>query len=312
MPDVSVIIISWNTKQHLLNCISSLANQSGIKEVIVVDNGSTDGSPEAVEKQFPQVKLIRNKENLGFAKANNIGMRASTGRYLCLINSDVIVQDGCIEKLIEFMDKNSSVGLAGPRVLNPDGSLQVSCRHFPSVRNNLCQALGLNYLFPKSAFFSEPLMKYWAHDAIRKVDVLSGCFWIVRRKALDIVGLLDEDFFIYGEDIDWCRRFHNAGWGVVFYPGAEAIHIGRASSSNAPVRFYLELQKADLRYWRKHHGRLGQLAYWMIILLRQSVRLPVYALIYIFRPGARSNAIFKLKRALTCIRWLFTCLGEKT
>jgi hypothetical protein len=305
MPEFSVVIVSWNTKQHLLNCISSLANQSGIKEVIVVDNGSTDGSPEAVEKQFPQVKLIRNKENLGFAKANNIGMRASTGRYLCLINSDVIVQNGCIEKLAEFMDANPSVGISGPKILNPDGSLRVSCRHFPSIWNNLCQVLGFNKLFPKSVFFSEPFMKYWAHDEMRKVDALSGCFWMVRRKALDEVGLLDEDFFFYGEDVDWCRRFHKAGWDVVFYPQAEIIHFGGASSKNAPIRFYLEMQKADLQYWRKHHGRLGQAAYWMIILLRQLVRLPVYILMYILQSDARSDAIFKLKRALICIGWMF-------
>lgn len=147
-------------------------------------------------------------------------------------------------------------------------------------------------------------MKYWAHAQIRKVDVLGGCFWMVRRKALDEVGLLDEDFFFYGEDIDWCRRFHDAGWDVVFYPASEAIHFGGASSSNAPVRFYLELQKADLHYWKKHYGWTGQSAYRMIILLRHLVRLPVYVLIYIFRPGARTNAIFKLKRALICIGWL--------
>lgn len=313
MPDVSVIIISWNTKQHLLNCLNSLSNSKGYtQEIIVVDNGSSDGSCEAVENQFPEVRLIRNKENLGFAKANNIGIRASTGRYVCLVNSDVIVLENCIKSLVEFMDRNPNAGMAGPRILNPDRTLQVSCRHFPSVWNNLCQALGLNRLFPKSPLFSDWFMDYWDHDSTRSVDVLSGCFWMVRRKTIDEVGLLDENFFFYGEDIDWCRRFHNDSWDVVFYPEAEAIHIGRASSSNAPVRFYIELQKADLRYWRKHHGRLGQSAYWMIILLRQSVRLPVYALIYIFRPGARTNAIFKLKRNMVCIRWLFTCLGEKT
>lgn len=304
--DVSIIILSWNTRQMLGQCIESIYKSINniTYEIIVVDNASSDGSTEFIEKKFPQVRLIKNKENLGFAKANNIGIRVSICRYVSLINSDVIVQDGCIEKLVEFMDKNPSAGLAGPRILNPNGSLQVSCRHFPSLWNNLCQVLGFNKLFPKSVFFSEPFMKYWSHDETRKIDALSGCFWMVRREALDEVGLLDEDFFFYGEDIDWCRRFHNAGWNVVFYPGAEAIHYHGASSSNAPVRFYIEMQKADLQYWRKHHGRLSQSAYWMIILLRQSVRLPVYVLIYIFRPGARSNAIFNLKRALTCIRWL--------
>ena len=306
MPDVSVIIVNWNTKQYLINCLHSVINITGgyLQDLVVVDNSSTDGSAEAVENQFPQVKLIRNKENLGFAKANNIGIRASTGLYLCLINSDVIVQDGCIEKLINFMDHHPETGLCGPRILNPDLTLQVSCRHFPSIWNNICQALGLNKLFPKSAFFSEPFMKYWAHDEIKNVDVLSGCFWMIRREASDEVGLLDEDFFIYGEDIDWCKRFHKAGWDVVFYPDAEVIHIGGASSANAPIKFYLEMQKADLQYWRKHHGRSGQVMYGMIIILRQVLRIIHGIFQYILHKSQRKTNSFKLKRSLACIRWI--------
>lgn len=307
MCDVSVIIVNWNTKRHLLQCVNSLiSSQSNCaQEIIVVDNASCDGSVGAIAGKFPEVKLIKNKENLGFSRANNIGIRASTGRYLCLINSDVVVLNGCIEKLMEFMDKNLSLGIAGPRILNPDRTLQISCRHFPSIWNNLCQSLGLNYLFPKSALFSEPFMKYWAHDAERGVDVLSGCFWMVRRKAIDEVGLLDEDFFIYGEDMDWCKRFHEAAWDVVFYPEAEAIHFGGASSSNSPIRFNVEMQKADLQYWRKHHGKSGELIYWMIIFVRQLVRMPVFALMYVFRARNRDRARFKLKRAFACLCFLF-------
>jgi hypothetical protein len=286
-----------------------MQTKSNAYEIIVVDNGSSDGSAEFVEKEFPHVRLIRNKENLGFAKANNIGIRASTGRYMCLINSDVTVQNNSIEKLMEFMDASPSVGMSGPRILNPDGSLQVSCRHFPSVWKSLCQTLGFNKLFPKSAFLSEPFMKYWAHNEIRNVDVLGGCFWMVRREALNQAGLLDEHFFFYGEDIDWCRRFHMAGWDVVFYPYAEAIHVLSASSSKDPIRFHIELHKSDMRYWRKYHGRMGRVSYWMLILFRNLVRLPVYALIYIFLPRARNNYVLKIKRALRCTCWLFT--GQK-
>jgi GT2 family glycosyltransferase len=147
-------------------------------------------------------------------------------------------------------------------------------------------------------------MKYWAHDEIRKVDVLSGCFWMVRRKALDEVGLLDEDFFIYGEDIDWCRRCHGAGWDVVFCPSAEAIHARGTSSSKAPIRFYVEMQKADLQYWKKYHGKAGRLAYWMMLLVRQLVRLPVFACMYAFCPKRREMAHFKVERAIACVRFL--------
>jgi GT2 family glycosyltransferase len=147
-------------------------------------------------------------------------------------------------------------------------------------------------------------MKYWAHDEMRKVDVISGCFWMVRRKALDEVGLLDEDFFFYGEDIDWCRRFRDSGWDVIFYPGAEAIHFGGASSSNEPVRFYIELQKADLRYWEKHHGPVGRFAYAAIILLRQTLRIIYGAVRYVIRPSERKSTSMKLKRSMVCIRWV--------
>jgi len=202
------------------------------------------------------------------------------------------------------MESHFRAGMAAPKILNPDHSLQHTCRKFPSVWNNLCQATGLNKVFSRSAFFSEPLMKYWDHDEVRKIDVITGCFWMVRRECIAEVGLLDNDFFIYGEDIDWCRRFSRAGWDVMFYPGAEAVHFGGGSSDRAPVKFYLEMQKADLKYWRKHHGRSGKFMYWTIILMRQLLRMPVYALKYVFSSKQRKSALFKLKRSVVCVLWL--------
>ncbi|OHB66566.1 MAG: hypothetical protein A2Y77_14515 [Planctomycetes bacterium RBG_13_62_9] len=305
--DTSVIIVSWNARDYLLNCLRSLANPVGhTQEVLVVDNASTDGSGEAVAEQFPQVRLIRNRENVGFARANNIGIKEAKGRYLALINSDVIVLDRCLPRLLAFMDANPEAGICGPRILNPDRTLQARCRHFPTVWNNLCQISGLNRLFPKSSFFSESFMRYWPHDEVRKVDVITGCFWFVRAEAVNGVGLLDDGFFFYGEDVDWCKRFHDAGWDVVFYPHAEAIHFGGGSSRNAPVRFYLELQKADLRYWRKHHGRLGQCSCWSLILLRHLTRIPYDALMFLLCASKRPQAAFKLRRARACLGWLLS------
>ena len=305
--DVSVIIVSWNAREYLLKCLDSLANPAGYtQEILVVDNASTDGSCEAVERQFPEVQLIRNAENVGFARGNNIAIRKAKGRYLALINSDVVVLDDCLPRLLQFMEENPRAGLVGPRILNPDRTLQARCRHFPTVWNNLCQIVGLSRLFPKCPFVSESFMRYWAHDDIRKVDVITGCFWFARREAVDAVGLLDEGFFFYGEDVDWCKRFHDAGWDVVFYPHAEAIHFGGASSRNAPVRFYLELQKADLRYWRKHHGRLGRCGCWLLILLRHLVRVPYDAVTYLLCASRRAQASYKLQRAVACLRWLLS------
>ncbi|MFB0555255.1 MAG: glycosyltransferase family 2 protein [Phycisphaerae bacterium] len=306
MLDLSIIIVNWNTRSILCDCLRSIYDQGGERdiEVIVIDNASTDGSVEMVKKDFPQVTLIKNSQNLGFARANNIGIHQSSGRYICLVNSDVIVLNGCIENLISFMDNYPTAGMVGPRILNQDRTLQPSCRHFPTIWNNLCQALGLNKLFPKSRFFSETFMNYWAHDIVQKVDVLSGCFWMIRREALNKVGLLDEDFFIYGEDLDWCRRFHHAGWDIIFYPNAETIHTGAASSNNDPIRFYIEMQKADLHYWQKHHGSIGRTVYAAIIFLRHLLRLVPIGLLYVFRPSHRETISFKWKRSLACIRFI--------
>jgi GT2 family glycosyltransferase len=305
--DVSVIIVSWNTRDILRDCLESIAEQTRrvTYEIIVVDNASSDDTVEMLKRDFSQVTVVENEENLGFSRGNNIGIDRSSGRYMALINSDVILLDGCLDRMVDYMDSHANTGMAGPRILNHDGSLQVSCRKFPTLWNNFCQAIGLNYLFPKSPLFSEPFMKYWAHDQEREVDVLSGCFWMIRREALEQVGLLDEAFFFYGEDIDWCKRFHKADWGVTFYPGAEAIHLGAASSRRMPIKFYLELQKADLRYWRKHHGRLGKFAYACVITFRHALRLVLGGMLYVLRPSQRPETGYKLKRNSACLRWLF-------
>ena len=302
--DLSIIIVSWNTREILRKCLGSLCNHTrNISfETIVVDNGSSDGSAETVEKEFPQVKLIRNQENLGFARANNIGIKAIAGRYLCLMNSDIFVLNGCLMNLITFMDQNLNVGMSGPRLLNRDHIFQPSCRYFPSIWNNLCHAFAINRLFPKSAFFSDSLMEHWEHDTVQSVDVLPGCLWMVRREALNQVGLLDERFFIYGEDVDWCKRFHDHGWDVVFYPDAETIHYHGASSANDPIRFIVEMQKADLQYWKKHHGSIGKAAYMAIILLRHVLRVIARAFQYLIRPSQRKTIAFKLKQSMACIR----------
>lgn len=310
MPDVSVIIVSWNAKELLISCLNSFIDSQGgyTQEIIVVDNASSDGSPEATEREFTKVRLIKNDTNLGFAKANNIAIRESTGRYVCLVNSDIIVLDDGIEKLVQFMDGNTDIGMAGPKIIGGDGCLQVSCRYLPTLWNNFCQAAGLHRLFPKSSFFSDWQMNNWAHDATRDVDALSGCFWIVRRSAMEKVGLLDERFFIYGEDLDWCKRFHEAGWRVVFCPGSQAIHYGAASSANAPVHFFLQMQKADLQYWRKHHGLAQMFVYALIVALRHMLRLPFrflrLATLVLRRKSGMELALCKVKQSVATLCWL--------
>ncbi len=308
---VSVIIVSWNARDYLMECLDSLVKEKPpyAMEIIVVDNASSDGSPDWVQSRYPQARLIRNQANLGFAKANNIGIAQSAGKYLCLVNSDVKVFKGCIEALIEYCERHGEVGVAGPRLIGRDGKLQRSCRGFPSLWNTFCRALALDTLFPKARLFTTYSLTHWPQENLKEVDILSGCFWLVRREALDGVGLLDESFFMYGEDMDWCRRFWDAGWKLVYLPAAGAQHYGGASSSNAPLRFHVEMNKADLRYWKKHHSPIAVGFYLILNSLHPILRLAGYSMVLaVSRPRGEKRDIYryKVKRSLAHLAWLFT------
>lgn len=302
---ISVIIVSWNAKEYLMQCIASISvNKCAHQiEIIVVDNGSTDGSPEFVAQKYPHVHLIRKRENLGFAKANNIGISASTGEYLCFVNSDAEVLPGCIDNLVEYCEEHQDVGLVGPRIIGGDGRLQRSCRGFPSIWNVLCRALALDSMFPSLKIFTGYSLTSWSHNSLREVDIITGCFWLSHKKALDDVGVLDESFFIYGEDKDWCKRFWSAGWPVVFVPTAEAIHYGGGSSSNAPIRFFIEKQKANFYYWGKHHSGFEGSLYYMITFTHMILRCAGYSLGLLIWPQ-NPNWRYKVLRSWACIRWM--------
>lgn len=306
-PVVSVIIVSWNARKYLLGCLATLNERACRRpmEIIVVDNASSDGSPEAVEAEYPAVKVIRTGANLGFAKANNIGIRQSRGRYLCLVNSDVEVGPGCIDTLVDYCEAHPRVGMAGPYVQGGDGLLQRSCRGFPSLWNMSCRAAALDTIFPRVEAFTGYAMTHWPHDSVRKVDILSGCFWLARREAVDQVGMLDEAFFMYGEDMDWCRRFRTGGWDAVFVPSARIIHYGGASSANSPIRFYIEQRRADFQYWRKHHSALAARLYFCIEALHLALRTIGYAAKLLFSSD-KETARRKVNRSIACLRWMLT------
>ena len=291
-PAVSVVIVSWNARDFLLRCIERLLPDLAATrgELIVVDNASSDGSPDAVAASYPSARLIRLDRNTGFAAANNVGMHAAHGRYIFLINSDVDVRSGCLPALVAEMDRVPDVGMAGPRVLNADGSVQASHRPFPSLAGALRRALAMDRHETRGG---------------GDVDILSGCFWVVRREALEKVGLLDERFFMYAEDMDWCRRFHDAGWRVMHDPSVSVVHHGGASSAREPLRFYLEMQRANLQYWRKHHTPGEVACYLAITGLHEILRLFRALALWLFRPSRRSEAAFNLERSFGALRWRF-------
>jgi GT2 family glycosyltransferase len=288
--DLSVVIVNWNTKKLVLECIASIIEQTERHsvEIIVVDNGSSDSSPEAIEAQFPACKVIRNADNRGFAAANNVGIAAAAGRNVCLMNSDVKVLDRALDVMCLYMAEHPRVGVLGPQILTSNLEIQNSCSELPSVWSTLTQALFLDRLFPRTALFRNRFMMSFDYSSEANVPVLSGCFLMVRREALEQVGLLDERFFIYKEDVDWCKRFGDAGWRVVFCPSARAIHYGGASSASAPVRFMIEMEKANRQYWRKHHGWLARQAAAMIGVLHYALRLALWSLKYVMNGGGRS------------------------
>jgi GT2 family glycosyltransferase len=305
-PMLSVIIVTWNGKRYALECLQSLFAQplDTSAEIIVVDNASSDGTPEAIRTLFPKVHLVENDKNLGFARANNIGLAASRGRYVCLVNSDVVIPRGCLESMLGYLQASPDIGVLGPKMLTPDGEVGFSVMRLPTVWNTFCCALGLHAIFPRSAWFGGFMMNGYPYDAVDDVEVLTGWFWMIPRVALEMVGGLDEQFFMYGEDIDWCCRFLKAGWRVVFYPGAQALHYGAASSASAPTRFYIEMRRANLQYFRKHAGRLRTSGYRLATWVHELVRVVGYSIVYCVNSCRRPEAAFKVGMSLSCIRWL--------
>ncbi|MDO4287870.1 MAG: glycosyltransferase family 2 protein [Eubacterium sp.] len=234
--DLSIIIVNYKTRELTSDCIDSVL-ESHIKpytyEVIVVDNASQDGSIEAIEAHFAseeRVKIIKNTENLGFSKANNIGMRESKGRYILLLNSDTIVELNTLKKSIEFLDTHRGVGALGCKVVLGNGKLDPACkRSFPTPMNGIYHMLKLDQRFPKSQRFGEYNLTFVDEDKTFSVDCVMGAYMMVPREVIDAVGMLDEDYFMYGEDIDWCYRIKQAGYPIIYYPEVRIFHYKKAS-----------------------------------------------------------------------------------
>jgi hypothetical protein len=302
---ISVIIVSWNARRFLKECLESLS--SGIMrshEVIVVDNASSDGSATMVAQEFPWVKLIESGGNLGFSKANNIGIRHANGRYLALVNSDVKVLPNCIDQLAAFLDDHPRVGMVGPRVMYGDLRLQTSCRQFPNLWNTACEVFQLYKLFPHTAFFSGEEMFYFPHDRTCPVEVLVGCFIVARRFAVDQFGLWDENFWMYGEDLDWCRRCSDAGWKLIFYPGAKAIHYGGGSSASHRTLLAVAQLHARRQLWAKYYSRPTRAVFFFLLALQSSLRIAISGFTVLARLTGREDAANRMRVEVACLRAL--------
>jgi N-acetylglucosaminyl-diphospho-decaprenol L-rhamnosyltransferase len=255
LPDVSVVVVSWNTRELLARCLESvdLGTAGPLVETIVVDNGSTDGSPEMVAERFPRTRLIRNGANRGFAAANNQALKSCTGRYALLLNSDAVLLDDSLSHMVGFLDGHPEAGAAGGRLLNPDGSFQWSYADFPSLFGELLLLTKLYRLLRPPTYPSYPPER--SREA-RAVDWVSGACLIVRRTAIALVGLLDEEYFMYSEEVDWCYRLRRAGWAVYYLPDAPVAHWSGQSAASAPERRRLQVYRSKRLFFRKHRGLL--------------------------------------------------------
>lgn len=254
--DLSILIVNYNTCQLTVDCLRSVfaSETEYTYEVILIDNNSKDESVQTIRELFPQVKLIENTENSGFAKANNQGMEVAEGRYMLLLNSDTIIQQDTIETMVAFMDYNPIIGASGCKIVLPDGSLDKACkRGFPTPSASFYYAFGLSKLFPNKPEFNRYQLGYLNPDVEYPVDCLVGAFMLVRRETIEQVGGLDETFFMYGEDIDWCYRIKQAGWGIHYYPRTTIIHYKGGSARRRPFKIIYEFHRAMILFHRKHY-----------------------------------------------------------
>lgn len=282
MDDVGVVIVNYNTRELLRDCLESVLETRGVAfKVCVVDNHSTDGSAAMVREEFSQVLLIESPRNGGYAYANNLGLRAlgfdwprirdDAPRYALLLNSDTVVPPGALADMVRFMDEHPEAGIAGPRLVRQDGSLDLACRRsFPTPEVSFYRIVGLSKLFPRSRRFARYNLTYLDPDETAEVDSVVGAFMMVRREAIADAGLMDEDFFLYGEDLDWAYRIKRAGWKAYYYPEVTVLHYKRASTRRSR-RARHEFYRAMLIFYRKHYA--AETPWWLDKLVRLGIYL---------------------------------------
>jgi len=287
-PDVTAIIVNYNTAHLLKPMFDALEAGRGTLslQVIVIDNASRDQSVEVIRRDYPSVELITNGVNVGFGRANNQALPLVRGQYVFLLNTDAFMSPGALAETVSFMEAHSDCGVLGVKLIGRDGTLQPSCRYFPTPWNVFLSSTGLCRFFPKTRLVDD---MSWDHTAIRECDWVPGCYYLIRREVVDQVGLFDPRYFLYYEEVDHCRSVRQAGWSVIFYPFTQAVHIGgESASSEAELtkhgRQISTLQiESELLYFRKHFGLLGLLTALSLMMLGAVIN----ACKYVLKPSTR-------------------------
>jgi N-acetylglucosaminyl-diphospho-decaprenol L-rhamnosyltransferase len=292
MTDLTVIIVTWNSMADISRCLASLRDAETASQVtiVVVDNNSSDGTPDSVSREFPYVRLVRNSGNSGFASANNQAMRNADGRYMLLLNPDTEVFPGAIDALIRFMDAHPNAWAAGPALLNGDRTPQRTGVRFPAIWNLFVESLFLDRVFPGTRLFGSHRELYADPAVPRQVDYLQGSCLIVRKEAIERIGVLDEDFFMYFEETDWCYRMKQAGGEVWYVPDARVIHYGGGVVGHYDERRLVHFYSGLTMFYRKHHSYGEQAIVSTIVAFRAMLRWAIWSTIGLIRPGLRDRA----------------------
>ena len=250
-PQLSVTICSWNTQDDLRACLRSLEGEESV-ETIVCDNHSNDGSADMVAREFPWVRLLAQKENLGFTGGQNLMIGTRSAPHALLLNSDTVVHPGTLRGLLDYLEAHPEIGILGPKLLNPDNSLQLSCRRFPNPLAAFFRNTPLGRIFPNNRFTRDYLMQEFQHDRPMEVDWVSGAALLARKELIEAIGGLDPEFFMYCEDVDWCWRAWKAGFKVVYYPSAVITHAIGRSTDKVPNRMIGRFHRSMWRFYRKN------------------------------------------------------------
>jgi GT2 family glycosyltransferase len=300
---LSVIIICWNDLRVIPECLRSIyaGTRSIDFEVLVSDNGSTDGSVEFIRKNYPDVHVLENGANLGFGKGNNVGIRASNADYVLILNPDTIIHEGALDRLVQFADKHPEAGAFGCRVLNPDGTYQTSARLFPTVRRYWVSALGLKKLANVSRMFLFEEYPGWVGETERPIDWQSGCCVMFRGDLLKSLGGFDEQFFYHFEEVDLCRRVWSSGHPILFTPDAVITHLGGQSVGRFPVRFEIEKHRNRYRYFYKHFGPQAARQCRRLSIVKIRVRQLGYRLLSLWKPTELTQRRLEMYRDV--VRW---------
>ncbi len=301
MFDVSIIVVNWNTRQLLRDCIDSILRHSeGYSvEIVVVDNHSSDGSVEMVREQYPQVLLIANEENTGFARANNQGVRAASGRYVLLLNSDAMLTPGALRSLMELAASNPRIGMVGAQLIYPDGSFQASFTRIPTLRQEFLILSGLGRLLYGRTY---PSFGPEESAGPQPAGYVEGACMLAPRSAYLGVGGLDEGYFMYAEDVDLCFAMHRGGWQVWYQPEARIIHLGSASSKNRKPQREADLYRSRVRFFRKNYGNSSAAALKALIFAFTVVKMAAHRVLRLVSGGRLGRPVVGMRQLYTTLK----------